>query len=138
MGKYAAYLAAHGKERPGILFFLEHLDTLEEFTDEEAGQLLKATLRYGKSGEITEFKERGMKILFRRIREQIDVGAEKWEEDAMRSLYGPYKREAQKKGDFLKFDDWAARELRDFACKDSDPQESDPQEIDPFDIFVGG
>lgn len=56
------------------------------------------------------------------------------EEDAMRSFYGPYKREAKRKGDdVLEFEDWAARELRDFACKTDDPQESDP-----FGIFDGG
>lgn len=122
MGKYAAYLAANGKERPGILFFLEHLDALEEFTDEEAGQLLKAALRYGKRGEITEFEDRAMKILFRRIREQIDGGAAKWEEDAMRSIYGPYKREAKKNGEEpLVFEDWAEDELRSIARMDDDP-----------------
>lgn len=115
MGKFAAYLAAHGKERPGILFYLEHLDTLEDFSDEEAGQILKAALLYGKNGEITDFKERGLKILFRRIREQIDNGANSWEWDTMHSFWGPYKREAKKNGEeVLEFEDWAEREIKNF------------------------
>lgn len=122
MGRYAEYLASHGKERPGILIYLEILDALEDFSDEEAGQLLKAALLYGKTGKATDFEERAMKILFRRLREQIDCGAESWEKSTMSGLYGPYKREAKKNGEeVLEFDAWADRELQNMACIDNDP-----------------
>lgn len=74
--------------------FLMYLDYEEQFnllTDEQAGQLIKAIIKYEKTGEITELD--GMtKMAFSFIKTQLDRDREKWKEEKQK------RSEAGKRG----------------------------------------
>lgn len=98
------------------MVYLEHGDTIEEdFDTGEQAALFIALFRYGNYGEVADFKDRAMKLLFRRMLVQFDKGTESWEAQTMSGLYGLYKREANKrKEEVLEFEEWADRELTNF------------------------
>ena len=74
--------------------FLIYLDYEEQFnllTDEQVGQLMRAIIKYEKTGEITKLD--GMtKMAFSFIRQQLDRDNEKWKEEKQK------RSEAGKKG----------------------------------------
>lgn len=74
--------------------FLMYLDYEEQFnllTDEQLGQLMRAIMRYEKTGELSEL-DGIVKMAFSFIKQQLDRDNEKWQEERQK------RSEAGKKG----------------------------------------
>ncbi len=96
-------------DRPGVMiYFDDTLPALDCLSLEEAGRLFKGMLEYGRSGTLPDFHDSvGLNVAWSFIRKKIDRDNESYEKSILKSKYGVYKREAQKrKEDPLPFDDW--------------------------------
>lgn len=60
------------QNRKRMLFYFEWLESFEDLTGEEAGQLTLAVVRYAQNGFITEFSDRTLRMVFKMICKQID------------------------------------------------------------------
>ena len=78
-------------EKNSYLIYLDYQEQFELLTDEQAGQLIKAIIKYEKTGEIAKLD--GMtKMAFSFIKQQLDRDSEKWKEEKQK------RSEAGKKG----------------------------------------
>lgn len=81
--------------------FLIYLDYEEQFnllTDEQVGQLMRAIIKYEKTGEITELD--GMtKMAFSFIKTQLDRDREKWKEEKQKRSEAGKRGMAKRWGD---------------------------------------
>lgn len=78
-------------DKSSFLIYLDYQEQFELLTDEQAGQLIKAIIKYEKTGEITKLD--GMtKMAFSFIKQQLDRDNEKWREEKQK------RSEAGKKG----------------------------------------
>lgn len=76
-------------------FVIDAQDTermLEDFTDEEAGKILKGLLAYANRGEEFETEDRAMRCLFKTIQANIDRNYEKYEAKCERNRQIAQKR----------------------------------------------
>ncbi len=93
--------------QPGLIVYFELLDDLVDFTDEEAGQILRAFLTYGATGELPCFTDRGMKAIWRKVQGWADRDSQKYERTVLQRRYASYcKKLRQEKREPLGFDDW--------------------------------
>lgn len=99
-------------ERPGIMFYFDILNVLEDFTPEEVGQLFLATMRYGSTGEITEFEDRGMRSVWRQMMQIADRDQVQFDKKILQRRYAGWRSSQLKKGikedDLLSFEQWQA------------------------------
>lgn len=83
-------------------FVIDAQDTermLEDFTNEEAGKILKGLLAYANRGEEFETEDRAMRCLFKTIQANIDRNYEKYEAKCERNRQIAQKRwEKKSKG----------------------------------------
>lgn len=102
-------------ERPGIMLYFDLLPTIEELTDNEAGQLLRSMLNYGANGAIPDFADRTMKVIWKTIQPRIDHDAQRYQKVVVpKRKYATYCREEKRAGRTpKKFDEW---------CDDLDPE----------------
>ena len=78
-------------DKNSFLIYLDYQEQFELLTDEQAGQLIKAIIKYEKIGEITKLE--GMtKMAFSFIKQQLDRDSEKWKEEKQK------RSEAGKRG----------------------------------------
>lgn len=78
-------------DKNSFLIYLDYQEQFELLTDEQAGQLIKAIIKYEKTGEIPELD--GMiKMAFSFIKTQLDRDREKWQEEKQK------RSEAGKRG----------------------------------------
>lgn len=78
-------------DKNSFLIYLDYQEQFELLTDEQAGQLIKAIIKYEKTGEIAKLD--GMtKMAFSFIKQQLDRDNEKWKEEKQK------RSEAGKKG----------------------------------------
>ena len=78
-------------DKSSFLIYLDYQEQFELLTDEQAGQLIKAIIKYEKTGEIAKLD--GMtKMAFSFIKQQLDRDNEKWKEEKQK------RSEAGKKG----------------------------------------
>ena len=106
-------------ERPGIMFYFDILNELEDFSSEEVGKLFLAAMRYGMTGDTPEFSDRGMKALWHTIAKSVDRDAVKFDKKILQRQYAGWKS-AQKKAeakeeDLPSFEEWKANFLRENA-----------------------
>lgn len=66
-------------ERKSFMLYLDAIEQWDMLTDEQAGVLIKALLRYSKTGERLETSDGMLKMAFSFITAQIDRDGEKWE-----------------------------------------------------------
>ena len=78
-------------DKNSFLIYLDYQEQFELLTDEQAGQLIKAIIKYEKTGEITKL-EGMIKMAFSFIKQQLDRDSEKWKEEKQK------RSEAGKKG----------------------------------------
>lgn len=118
-----------------MIYFDDTLPALECLSSEEAGRLFKGMLEYGRSGTLPDFHDSvGLNVAWSFIRKKIDRDNESYEERILKSKYGVYKRETQKrKEDPLLFDDWY-REI--FLSASTDKTPSSPM-IDTYATGTG-
>lgn len=61
-----------------IAIFYDKCETLfEDFTNEEAGQIIKAAIAYDIGGHVPEFEDRAMRVYFAGIKKDIDLTTDK-------------------------------------------------------------
>ena len=80
-------------DRQGIVVYFDLLDSLADYSSEEAGELLLAMLRYGTTGEVPAFEDRGMKTLWRSVQQKIDRDLVKYLETVEKRRYAAFCRE---------------------------------------------
>ena len=85
-------------KKPGVIVYLDLLPQLEEYSSEEAGELLFAILRYAEYGEIPEFEDRGLRVIWREVRAKIDRDNEKYKTRVQDGAYGAYVKDCQRRG----------------------------------------
>ena len=67
------------EEKKSFVAYLDWFDALEEYTDAEVGQLMRALAKYVRTGEKPTFSDRGMRGNFRFMCNGVDSAAEKYE-----------------------------------------------------------
>lgn len=114
---------AERKERPGVLLYYETFDSLEEYTDEETGQFLRAACDYARFGLLPEFTDRGLRSLWKRTMHDLDRDEAKYQATCQQNRYNAYvsaiKRRFRidhpgmgdpKEGkDYFTFEDWVSQ-----------------------------
>lgn len=81
------------KKPKGFFTYFHHIAVLEKLSDEQAGRLYKALMRYGDTGELTEFSyDPACDIAYTLMRGEIDANFERYNEVCEK------RREAGKKG----------------------------------------
>ena len=81
------------KTPKGFFTYFHHADTLEMLSDEQAGRLYKALMRYGNTGEETDFdSDCALSVMFSLFKKEIDYNFERYAEIC------EIRREAGKKG----------------------------------------
>lgn len=67
-------------DKKSFVAYLSWFDALEEYSDEEVGQLMRALARYAKTGEEPEFSDRGMRGNWKFMCSDVKRASEKWDE----------------------------------------------------------
>nr|WP_316625013.1 DUF6291 domain-containing protein [uncultured Ruminococcus sp.] len=81
------------KKPKGFFTYFHLSEMLELLTDDQAGRLYKALLRYGDTGELTDFSDdQPLMMAFIMMRKEIDINVEKYNKTCERN------RENGKKG----------------------------------------
>ena len=80
------------KEIKSIILYLDSLVAIEHLTDEQAGILIKAVLRYAKDGQQLEISDTALIALFSILCAQIDRDHMKYEERCKRNSANARKR----------------------------------------------
>ena len=82
-------------EKASFLIYLDYQEQFELLTDEQAGQLIKAIIKYEKTGEIVELD--GMtKMAFSFIKTQLDRDREKYQAKCEKNRENAKKVDDQK------------------------------------------
>ena len=94
------------KKRPGVMFYFEWIQIMEELTTAEQGALLMGALIYGKTGKVPTFTDRAMRVAWRTIQSHVDADEDRYnervqkgEESANRRWEGKKKQSAPLTGD---------------------------------------
>ena len=66
-------------EKKSFVVYLDWFDALEEYTDAEVGQLMRALAKHVRTGENPTFSDRGMRGNFRFMCNGVDSATEKYE-----------------------------------------------------------
>ena len=56
------------KKRSSFILLLEHIHTMEELTDEEFGQFVRAYAAYVETGADPEFSDRSMRMMWKTVK----------------------------------------------------------------------
>ena len=67
-------------DKKSFVAYLSWFDALEEYSDAEVGQLMRALARYAKTGEEPEFLDRGMRGNWKCMCSDVKRASEKWDE----------------------------------------------------------
>ena len=66
-------------DKKSFVAYLSWFDALEEYSDAEVGQLMRALARYAKTGEKPEFSDRGMRVNWKFMCSDVKRASEKWD-----------------------------------------------------------
>ena len=80
------------KEIKSIILYLDSAVAIDYLTDEQAGILFKAILRYGRNGQMLESSDTALTALFTMLCTQIDRDHKKYEERCERNVANAKKR----------------------------------------------
>ena len=83
-------------ERPGIMVYFDLLETLNDFTTEEAGELFLAMLEYGSMGTLPEFEDRAMRTVWKSVQQKLDRDDAKYQNTCEARRYATFCREYRK------------------------------------------
>ena len=140
----------NSKRRPGFMLYYKDFEGIEEFSVEECGMLMLAILEYATTGESPSFSDRGMRQLWRRIRETLDRDGERYAEKCEANrLRGQYKAYIDRTDVPVSFEQWRRAQLADAAdradgtapassaCQDkpNSPGEGTPAQADASERF---
>ena len=82
------------KEIKSIILYLDSAAAIDYLTDEQAGILFKAVLRYGRDGQMLESSDTALTALFTMLCTQIDRDHKKYEERCERNVTNAKKNSA--------------------------------------------
>lgn len=80
------------KKRSSFILLLEHVHTMEELTDEEFGQFVRAYATYVETGTDPEFADRSMRMMWKTVKAFDSMNAQKY------SSTSEARQEAGRKG----------------------------------------
>lgn len=80
------------KKRLGFILLLEHVHTMEELTDEEFGQFVRAYAAYVENGTEPEFSDRSMRMMWKTMKAFDEINQQKY------SKTSEARQEAGRKG----------------------------------------
>ena len=93
--------------RPGIMVYFDIKFALEIMTDEQAGMLFKAFLKYGEYGEEPEFDDSCLKMAWAFMKPRSDRDEKTYNLKCLQKKYAVYCRECKKRGEeYLSYSDW--------------------------------
>lgn len=81
-----------GKKRTSFILLLEHVHTMEELTDEEFGQFVRAYAAYVEAGTEPEFSDRSMRMMWKTVKSFDEMNVQKY------SNTSEARKEAGRKG----------------------------------------
>lgn len=85
------------KKPKGLFTYYQHAKVIDEFTDEEAGKLYKALLRYGLTQELPEFdSDRTLRVVFGILKSDIDENCERYRKVCENRQKAAMERERRK------------------------------------------
>lgn len=61
------------EEKRTFILSTDHEEDIDILTDEEAGQIFKAIFKYINRGQEPEFEDRLLRIIFKRIKRDLDT-----------------------------------------------------------------
>lgn len=67
-----------GKKRTSFILLLEHVHTMEELTDEEFGQFVRAYAAYVEAGTEPEFSDRSMRMMWKAVKAFDEMNVQKY------------------------------------------------------------
>lgn len=70
-----------------MILYFDLLDTLEDYTTSEVGELILAMMRYAKDGEMPEFQDRSMRTVWRVLQQKADADDERFESKVVQARY---------------------------------------------------
>ncbi len=80
------------RKRNGLLLLLEHVHTMEELTDAEFGQFIRAYAAYVEDGTEPIFEDRSMRMMWKTVRDFDEINAKRY------SYTSKARQEAGRKG----------------------------------------
>lgn len=93
--------------RPGVLFRFDLLNAIEQLDPADAGRLFVGALRYGERGEIPNFQNQLLSIVWAILKPSIDADGERYSEKVLQTKYATYVRETKKANQTpLSFETW--------------------------------
>lgn len=105
------------KARPGTMMYFDLLYDLEDYTDAEVGQLTRAMLKYGLTGELPGFTDRSMKTMWRTLQKKVDLDADKYDKKLLQTKYATYCKKVRATGaEPISYEEW----INEHATDDND------------------
>ena len=95
------------KKPKGFFTYFQHAEVIGEFSDDEAGKLFKALLRYSMTGESPDFDgDKTLRIVFRMLKADIDENFERYrtvcENRRRAAIEREQRRLPEQEADFLR------------------------------------
>ena len=95
------------KEKNGVVLYKSLVPVINTLTDEQAGILFRATLRYAFEGEEPAFNDQALVVAWVMFQDQLDRGAAAYEKKCETNQYNAYYGAMKKKGETpLSKDEW--------------------------------
>lgn len=91
-------------DKKSMILYFDMIEQWDMLTDEQAGALIKALLRYGKTGEQFQTDDGMLKMAFSFIAAQIDRDCEKWDDVKKKRVEAAQKRWEKKQTDEMQCD----------------------------------
>ena len=117
----------------GIVVYFDLLDTLQDYTDAEVGQLLIAMLEYAANGALPDFQDRAMKTLWKNTRQKLDRDMLKYSATVVARQYATFCREWKRKnetGSPPSFEAWQHENLSNLSNDDFRNKQNQKQKLE--------
>lgn len=109
-----------GRQQPGILVYFDVAPLFEDLTDEEVGQIFKAMLNYGATGQTPSFEDRAVKTAWNRVQVMVEQDVERYRGKKLAGEYAAYCKHCKQRGEqAAPFDMWS--EYQHLQAEESEP-----------------
>ena len=99
-----------GSNKPGVLIYFDIMGVVDKLSDQDAGILFRAILRYARDREVIELPDR-LVVLWPLVQCRLDYDDERYLNTAFKRKYGAYVRWCRQKGQPCKsYADWLVTE----------------------------
>ena len=88
------------KKPKGFFTYYQHAQVIDEFSDSDAGKLYKALLRYGLTGELTDFSgDKAIQLVFRILKADVDENCRRYQTVCENRQKAALERERRRTGE---------------------------------------